>query len=133
VASATNDYVQFGKAGPFTLYTRCRISGGTVDAYLAATGPSLTFDATYLVRATNSPTNSFMDSDIKRDNPTLASPMVVGNSGVAAGGNSQTVWTSALLQAGSSVAIQSWVRSETAGAGGATDSCRFSAIVTPLE
>src|SRR3954469_21418086 len=39
-ASASNEYVQLGKAGPFTLHTRCRISGGTVDAELIVTGPA---------------------------------------------------------------------------------------------
>src|SRR4051812_7323341 len=47
-ASASNEYVQLGKVGPFTLHTRCRVSGGTVSAELIVTGPALTLDATYI-------------------------------------------------------------------------------------
>jgi hypothetical protein len=37
-----------------------------------------------------------------------------------------------VLQSDSSVTVQSWVRAESAGVE-LTDSCRISAIVTPLE
>jgi hypothetical protein len=132
VASASNGYVQLGQAGPFTLHTRCRISAGTVDAHLVATGPAHTSDATYVQRASSSPTSTIPDSDIETAATTIASPKTVGNSGAPAGGNSQNTWISTLMQADSSVLIQAWVRAETAG-GPNTDSCRFAAIVTPLE
>jgi hypothetical protein len=131
VASATDAYVQLGKAGPFTLHTRCRISGGTVDAALIVTGPALTLDAVYVSRASGSGTVTLTDSDIEAT-PTIASPVVIGGIGSASGGKVGTAWTSALLQSNSSVAVQSWVRAESAG-GELTDSCRITAIVTPLE
>jgi hypothetical protein len=133
VASATNEYVQLGKAGPFTLHTRCRISGGTVDAALIVTGPALTFDAVYVSRSTGSGTSTLIDSDIEAT-PTIASPLLIGSMSAPSGGKSGTTWTSALLQSDSSVSVQSWVRAESANAGGElTDSCRMSAIVTPAE
>ena len=122
--------MQLGQAGPFTLYTRCRIKGGTVDAYFTATGPAHMSDATY-VRSGGGPTISLTESR-SESAATIASPRVLGNSAAAAGGNSQTNWISTLLQADSSVSIQAWVRADSAG-GVQTDSCRFSAIVTPLE
>jgi hypothetical protein len=130
VASATDAYVELGKVGPFTLHTRCRISGGTVDAALVVTGPALTLDAVYITRLTGSST-TLTDSDIEAT-PTIASPLVIGGSSAPSGGNVGTAWTSALLKSDSSVAVQSWVRAESA-ASGLTDSCRISAIVTPLE
>src|SRR3954453_15181861 len=129
-ASASNEYVQLGKAGPFTLHTRCRISGGTVSAKLIVTGPALTLDATYISRATGGNVLP-VDSDIHAA-PTIASPLTIGNSSAASGGKVATDWTSALLQSDSSVTVQSWVRAESAGVE-LTDSCRISAIVTPLE
>jgi hypothetical protein len=131
VASATDAYVQLGKVGPFTLHSRCRISGGTVDAALVVTGPALTLDAVYVSRASGSGTVTLTDSDVEAT-PTIASPVVIGGIGSASGGKVGTAWTSALLQSDSSVAVQSWVRAESAG-GELTDSCRMSAIVTPLE
>src|SRR5205085_1518666 len=108
VASASNEYVQLGKAGPFTLYTRCRISGGTVDAYLVLTGPPLTSDATYVSSSDSSATVSISESGFKIS-PTIASPRIIGNASANAGGHFQTVGTSTLLQSDSSVAVQSWV------------------------
>src|SRR3954452_11094326 len=65
VASATDAYVQLGKVGAYTLHTRCRISGGTVDAALIVTGPALTLDAVYVNRSTGSGTATVTDSDIE--------------------------------------------------------------------
>jgi hypothetical protein len=130
-ASASNEYVQLGKAGPFTLHTRCRISGGTVAAELIATGPALTLDATYITRSSGNPNVILVDSDIDAA-PTIASPLAIGNSSAPSGGKVGTAWTSALLQSDSSVTVQSWVRAESANSE-LTDSCRISAIVTPLE
>lgn len=132
VASATNEFTELGKAGPFTLHTRCRISGGTVDAHLIATGPSLTSDSTYVRSGATTATVSATESDIKVANPTIAAPKLLANSSANAGGDKQTTWVSGLLQAQSSVSVQAWVRAETAS-GALTDSCRFSVIVTPLE
>lgn len=131
VASASNAYVQLGKVGPFTLHTRCRISGGTVDAELIVTGPALTFDATYISRPSGSGSVILVDSDIEAT-PTIASPLAIGASSAPSGGKVGTDWTSAVLQSDSSVTVQSWVRAESAGVE-LTDSCRISAIVTPLE
>jgi hypothetical protein len=131
VASATDAYVELGKAGPYTLLTRCRISGGTVDGTLAVAGPALTFDAVYITRAPGTGTTTLTDSDIEVT-PTLASPFAIGTAAAPSGAKVTVGWTSAQLLSDSSVAIQSWVRAESAG-GVLTDSCRISAIVTPLE
>jgi hypothetical protein len=131
VASASDQYVQLGQAGPFTLHTRCRISGGTVTADLVATGPALTADAGYISAGTNPPI-ALTESDVESAAPTIASPKVIATTEAQAGSRLQTVWTSTLLQSDSSVAVQAWVRAESAG-GPQTDSCRISAIATPLE
>ncbi|HYH58404.1 MAG TPA: hypothetical protein VD790_04185 [Thermoleophilaceae bacterium] len=132
VASASQEYVPLGQAGPFTLHTRCRINGGVVDAALVATGPALTADSTFIATSSTGPPVSLIDSGEESAAPTLANPKVVGDAAAASGGNVKRVWTSALLQSASSVAIQAWIKAQTS-AGASTDSCRFSAIVTPLE
>ncbi|MEA2448099.1 MAG: hypothetical protein QOG63_31 [Thermoleophilaceae bacterium] len=131
-ATTGTAFGSLGAAGPYTLLTRCHDDGaGNIDATIAYAGPAGRLDFTSVVSPSGGAAQpSAGGGDLPEG--TTAAPVPLTTGLAPTGGHSGTGSTFATIATGGqTVFVQVWAQARSAG-GPQTDSCHFSALVTPV-